>query len=426
MAHTERVAMATVLGASVVIGLLVGLAAATGPISATVVGPPPPIPLHAPIELTSSAPLSNGQFGIATAVAKGNVAIGAPFETDAGFLMGGNVYVFNGATGHPIATIASPHPKLTGFFGFSVAMSGTTLVVGAPNETAGTYEDAGNAYVYTISGTTVTLKCTLVDPTPLAGAPNQIGGAFGYSVAISGGGTVIVGAPGETVSGMLQAGNAYVYTSSCGLLSSLTTLNPVEYGVYGWSVAFSGTTAYIGAPEENDGGHVYMVLKATSAAADRTTYVLSSPNAQPDYGQFGYSVSASAAYLVVGAPFENVSSVFEAGNAYLYNDSSGLLLSQLVNPNPQDSGDFGQSVAVSGLDVVVGAPYDSAFGTVSAGNVTVFNATTGGILTTLTSPNFVGGGTFGASVAADTASIVVGAPNENTATVADAGHAYIY
>jgi FG-GAP repeat len=425
IARKERIALVSVLGATAVLGLLVGLAAATGSITPLVVTPPAPIALHAAIELSSASPQTNGGFGTSAAVANGKAAVGAPSETDAGFADAGNVYVYNSATGHHVATIASQHPKLNGFFGNSVAMSGTTLVVGAPNETAGAVLNAGNAYVYTISGSTVTYDCTLVDPTPVAGTSTSIGGAFGWSVAISGS-DVLVGAPGETSGGLFQGGNAYIFSTGCGYIASLTTSNPAVMGVFGYSVALSGTTAYIGAPNEGNGGHVYLVLKATSAPASRTTYVLASPNAQSGYGGYGVSLAVGGTVLAVGARSENVSGEFAAGNAYLYNSSTGILTTQLINPSPQYEGYFGYSVAVSGVDVVVGAPNDAAFGAPDAGNATVFNATTGAVLTTLTSPNFQYEGGFGSAVAADAACIVVGAGYESVGADASAGHAYIF
>jgi hypothetical protein len=425
--RSERMAIATTLGAVLVIGVLVGIASATDSTTLKAAASTTPIKLHAAIELGSGAPQVNGTFGFATAVANGYVAVGAIGETDGGYRQAGNVYVYSATTGHEVAQISSPSPKLDGFFGYALAMSGTTLVVGAPNETAsGPYLNAGNTYLYTVSGGTVSYKCTLTDPAPLAGTPSSIGSGFGYSVAISGT-DVLVSAPGVTIDGLSQAGTAYIFSAtSCDLISTLSTLNPVVYGVFGWSVAIRGTTAYVGAPEEGSGGHVYMVLDATSAPADRTTYVLASPNAQPGWGYFGYSVAASGNYLVISAARENVSGVQVAGNVYLYNSSTGVLTMQLTNPSPQFYGEFGFQVAVSGMDVVVGAPGDAAFGAEDAGNATVFNATTGAILTTLTSPDFQYAGSFGFSVAADSACIVVGAPGETAGTVVGAGHAYIY
>src|SRR2546421_695878 len=96
----------------------------------------------------------------------------------------------NAAYASSAVTLASPNPQLDGNFGQSVAISGTTVVVGAPGETANEAILAGNAYVFdAASGSLV----TFTDPNV------EARGFFGTSVAISGT-TVVVGAPGETAS----------------------------------------------------------------------------------------------------------------------------------------------------------------------------------------------------------------------------------
>ena len=72
----------------------------------------------------------------------------------------------------------------------SVSISGNTVVVGAADATVGGNSDQGAAYVFTEpgSGWTQTAKLTASD-----GAAND---CFGYSVSISGN-TVVVGAPGH-------------------------------------------------------------------------------------------------------------------------------------------------------------------------------------------------------------------------------------
>jgi hypothetical protein len=421
-----RLALAAALSAVVVVGLLVGMTSASSATHLDASGSAHTAKLHAAIELTSASPQSRGEFGFATAVANGYVAVGAEQEAASGDPDAGNVYVFNASTGQFVASLTSPYPKLDGFYGWAVAMSGTTLVVGAPNESAGgSVLNAGNAYLYTVSDGTVSFKCTLVDPTPLAGTPSSIGGAFGYSVAISGT-NVLVGAPGENSAGYPQGGNAYVFSTGCAWISSLTTPNPRDSGVFGWAVALRGTTAYIAAPEEGSGGHVYIVQKATSPADDQTTYVLSSPNAQPFSGFFGYSLAVAGSVLAVGAARENVSGLTASGNAYVYNANTGVLTTQLTNPTPQLFGAFGYSVAVTGVEVVVGSPFADAFGSVEAGNATVFNATDGAIVTQLTSPNFQNSGDYGESVAADSTCFVVGAVGESVGGEFGAGHAYVY
>src|SRR5947199_100623 len=103
-------------------------------------------------------------------------------------------------------TLTSPNAQTDGLFGRSVAVneSGTIVVVGAFGESAGTpvQPEAGNAYVF--DATDGSLITTLTSPTP------QADGDFGLSVAVSGT-TVVVGAPGESAGTPVQprAGHAY-------------------------------------------------------------------------------------------------------------------------------------------------------------------------------------------------------------------------
>src|SRR2546430_464083 len=82
----------------------------------------------------------------------------------------------NAAHASSAVTLASPNPQPGGNFGRSVAISGTTVVVGAPSETGGGYLNAGHAYI--IDTTTDPLTFTLTSPNA------QTAGQFGLSVAI--------------------------------------------------------------------------------------------------------------------------------------------------------------------------------------------------------------------------------------------------
>src|SRR5438309_4050369 len=112
------------------------------------------------------------------------------------------VLFLNAAYASSAVTLASPNPQLDGNFGQSVAISGTTAVVGAYHETGGGFLQAGHAFI--IDTTASALPITLTSPNALTG------GSFGQSVAISGT-TVVVGAPGETASGQAGAGLAYIF-----------------------------------------------------------------------------------------------------------------------------------------------------------------------------------------------------------------------
>ncbi|HXY47123.1 MAG TPA: hypothetical protein VEK13_04420 [Thermoplasmata archaeon] len=315
-------------------------------------------------------------------------------------------------------TLASPNAQSTGDFGLSVANSGTTVVVGAPGETASGYDYAGHAYIF--NAKTGTLISTLTSSNP------QPSGAFGSSVSISGT-TVVVGAPEETASGVGYAGHAYVFKATTGaLIRTLTSSNPQPSGAFGSSVSISGTTVVVGAPSENasgysDAGHAYD-FKATTGALIST---LTSPNAQLG-GSFGHSVAIGGTTVVVGAPYETALGYSEAGHAYVSNATTGALIRTLTSPKARFDGFFGYSVAIRGTIVVVGAVGETASGHGKAGRAYVFSATTGALIRTLTSPNAQASGAFGSLASISGTTVVVGAPYEKASGYRQGGHAYVF
>lgn len=180
---------------------------------------------------------------------------------------------------------------------------------------------------------------------------------------------------------------------------------------------------------------VTTVTEQTSATSTATTTQFpsvllastgkGSPSENTTVGLFGESVAVSGTILVVGAPNETSSNLAAAGNAYIYNSSSGVLLESLTSPAPQELGSFGWSVAVSGNLAIVGAPGENASGKLSAGHVYGYSVTTGKLQYTLSSPNAQSEGQFGGVLWASGSLLVVGAVNENT-TAGYAGRAYVY
>jgi large repetitive protein len=354
-----------------------------------------------------------GDFGAAVAISGAVVVVGYPSGTVSGQEQAGQINIFSAGTGALLSTLDSPNPESQGQFGLSVAIVGNMVVVGAPCETTSGQSCAGRAYVF--STVTDALIATLANPNP------QVDEIFGYSVAISGT-TVVVGAPGATVSGQIEAGHAYTFNAETGaLISTLTSPSPQTYGGFGDSVAISGTTVVVGAPGEtvsgqSQAGHVY-TFRATTGAPLLT---LTSPNAVYA-GRFGYSVAISGTTMVVGAEYETGSGQIGAGNAYTFRATTGALMSAFTTPNPHSGGGFGASVAIDDTTIVIGAPYEYSSGLQGAGNAYRFSATTNALISTIPTPNAWYYGYFGYSVAVSGTSVVVGAPGETPY-----GHAYVY
>src|SRR5439155_1017417 len=124
------------------------------------------------------------------------------------------------------------------------AVSGDTAVVGAYQYSTPAGTDAGSAYVFVRSGTNWTQQAKL---TASNGAAGDL---FGYSVALSGD-TALVGTLDDTTPAGMNAGSAYVLVRSginWSQQAKLTAGDGQTGDQFGSSVALSGNTAVVGAP----------------------------------------------------------------------------------------------------------------------------------------------------------------------------------
>ncbi|MDG7011234.1 MAG: hypothetical protein JRN57_03845 [Nitrososphaerota archaeon] len=303
----------------------------------------------------------------------GAIAVGAPGETVDGMGGAGRVYVFNATTGRLISTLVSPEAQAGGGFGWSVTVSGSIVVVGAPNETENGIVGAGRAYSF--NGESGLLIRTFASPNA------QAGGHFGYSVGMSDNNVlntsrVAVGAPGEAVGGVEEAGRAYVFGAlSGGLIAQLESPNVQQGGIFGCSVSVTLNITAVGAPGEASAG-LAQAGRAYGFWADTggLLYNVSSPGAQQG-GRFGWSVWLSEQTLAVGAPGEAAAGLAGAGGAYTFSDMNGTLVKAYQSRAASAGGAFGTAVSVVqgpvrfvGYILYVGAPREESSGNESAGN----------------------------------------------------------
>ena len=314
-------------------------------------------------------------------------------------------------------------------FGNSVAISGNTLVVGAPDANGG----KGAAYVFSEPTSGWSSSSTTYETAELTASDGASGDWFGWSVAISGN-TIVVGAPSATVNGNSDQGAAYVFTegtsgwTSTAQTAKLTEANGQAGDWFGWSVSISGNTLLVGAP-----GNTSVIYSVVSAA-----YVFTEPgSAWVDMHQtakltdnvlgdlFGCAVAISGNMAAVGA--ENAKS--GQGAAYLFSGSGSSWTSggSLVEA---DAAEFGCALAISGNSLVVGASLTTV-GTVEAGAAYVFTgpgpAWTGlERAAKLTASDYAANAEFGSSVTISGNAVVVGAPNATIGSNLSEGAAYVY
>ena len=384
----------------------------------------PTVPLAV---LSAPDAVPGDSFGYSVAVSGALMVVGA---YDEGTFEGGSAYVYDLGSETPtvaVLRLPNPNPSIFDNFGYSVAISGTRVVVGVPDRFAGAFS-VGRAYVYDLgSGTPTVPMVTLDKPNP-AGDDN-----FGWSVAISDS-RVVVGAWRDDT-GARNAGSAYVYDLSGGTPTvPVVTLNdptPKANNYFGFSVAISGTGVVVGAfghdAKAHNAGRAYVYdLSGSTPAVPVAAFNNPRPVAN-DY--FGWSVGISGSRVVVGAPFADKRAI-NAGTAYLY-DLAGTTLNLpvaiLKNPRPMADDNFGYSVSISGRRMVVGAYRDDT-GALNAGSAYVYdlaNATPAWPVAKLGKTIPTRRDHFGRAVALDGGTVVVGTPNDDS-TAFDKGAAYVF
>lgn len=366
---------------------------------------------------TAPTGVAGDGFGFAVAVDGPLMVIGAPYDDDNG-VGSGSAYVFacnrGGADNWGLmAHLSATDAMASDAFGYAVGISGDTVVVGAP-QGDGAVSDSGAAYVFTrnqggADGWGQTAKITAADGTS--------GDEFGVAVAISGD-AVVVGAPSDSPQGA-SSGSAYVFARNqdgADQWGESAKISPTLGGSgahFGLAVAVDGDTVVVGAPDADGTGAAY-VFARNQGGADRWGQVAEKPGQSSGSG-FGRSVDVDAGILVVGAPGEDRAYIFARNRGGA--DQWGSVRSHSIG-----SGDgFGGAVAVDGDTVVVGASGDDGEAT-DAGAAFVFRRNEGGMDNWGQAARLVPDegeifDEFGWTAALDGSVILVGAPNDESATV---------
>jgi len=161
------------------------------------------------------------------------------------------------------------------------------------------------------------------------------------------------------VSSVLAAAQHQVLAANIiGQLAELTALDGAANNVFGGSVAISGNIIVVGAPGANSNkGAVYVFVKPANGWGNMTQVLeLTSPDSAEGDG-FGQSVGISGSTIVVGAPSHHMGRNRRTGAAYVAKlTSNGITRgAELTASDGADDDDFGNSVAISGNTVAVGA-----------------------------------------------------------------------
>jgi len=387
-------------------------------------------PLVQQAKLTAADGDRLGDLGFSVAASGPMVVVGAPGATVNGGSSQGAAYVFAESDGgwSQQAELTAQDGAASDRFGSSVSASGTTVVVGAPDATVNGGSYQGAAYVFTQSdgGWSQQAKLTAQD-----GAAYD---AFASSVGVSGS-TVVVGAPDAAVNGGSSQGAAYVFTQTDGGWSQqakLTAPDGARSDQLGSSVGISGNTVVVGAPQAVLNGHPHQgaayVFAQSDGAWTQQAKLTAQDGATSD--NLGYSAAVSGSTVVVGAPGATVNGNSAQGAAYVFTQTDGGW-SQQAKLTAQDgaTGDgLGTSVLVSGTTVVAGAPLAKVNGDDFEGAAYMFAQGDGGWSqqAKLTAPDGTPADEIGFSVALSGTTVFAGAPQMNVDGHTNQGAAYVF
>jgi len=347
-------------------------------------------------------------FGFSVAMSGDTILIGSIGDDLPTTIGPGSVSVFvnNGSTWTFQQLLTASDGQLGDTFGVSVAVSGDTAVVGAPNDDHSSVTDAGSAYVFTRSGGVWTEQQKLI----LDGWPISVMDRFAQSVSVDGD-TIVIGAPGVPI--------AEVFTRSAGVWSMQQWLEQLPVGLeFGWSVSLSGDTAAVSDPYDGT-GNVTVFERTGSTWSYQSNVFGDRPGSK-----FGHSVSLSGDTLAIGVPDGGVQPF---GETWIFRRvASAWVLEQTLEPEGWSvflPSEFGHAVAVDGDRLVVGDPQgNSLYG---ATQIFLREGTTWSALPPFTSPIADDPEQLGYAVAISGQDIVLGAPYNNHWEEPDVGAVYV-
>lgn len=249
--------------------------------------------------------------------------------------------------------VPSPLLQSPAQFGKSVAIEGTTIVAGGPH-----YDQplgvTGIAYVFEHNGTSWVQTVQLLNTSPMHGE------RFGADVALSGD-TIVVGAPRWDCNGggMTCVGAAFVFRRVAGTWTQeakLTALDGAAADFFGGGVDIEGDAVVVGAEQagaSGAGSGAAYVFRRTGTTWSQEAKLVPIDGAAG--AAFGRSVALSGSTVVVGAPLDPTTG---RGSAHVFRHENGawVQVSKVTLPGASVAAEAGAAVAVDGGTALVGGP----------------------------------------------------------------------
>jgi hypothetical protein len=301
--------------------------------------------------LLASDGTGNDLFGFSVALEGGRIVVGAPGRHFGGLESVGAVYIFDriGEAWTQTATLMQTVPLEGDRYGETLALQGDQLLTGAPQEPDLLVDPpgltGGRATLHQYNGTSWDLVLN-IQPGDL-----DDGDRFSAGLALDGD-LIAIGAPAETAIGAPRSGTVRTYQRVNGVwLPTARIFAPLEQedAFYGASIGLSNGRLAVGAPGASlDSGVVYTYVRVGFSWILEA--FLSSPDAQPS--GFGHALELSGTDLLIGEPLASA-----AGGAYLYERTLGSwILRRDIVPLGAGTGEqIGSAVSIGDKFLALGA-----------------------------------------------------------------------
>ncbi len=260
----------------------------------------------------------------------------------------------------------APDGATEDFFGWSVSISGDYAIVGSSRDDDNG-SDSGSAYIFKLSFDVN--DPNWYQPNKLTASDGASGDCFGSSVSINGD-YAIVGAYKDDDKGS-DSGSAYIFKRSDDAndpnwyeQDKLTASDGAYEDYFGYSVSISGDYAIVGAYGDDDpgsqSGSAY-IFKRSDDPNDPNWYQKDKLKASDaaHYDEFGFSVSINGDYAIIGAFYDDDKGSC-SGSAYIFtpnniDPNNWIQQAKLTASDGASYDKFGYSVSINGDYAIVGA-----------------------------------------------------------------------
>ncbi len=299
-------------------------------------------------KLIASDGAAGAFFGSSVAIDGNTLIVGAGGASNAGGGQGAAyIFVRSGTVWSQQQKLSASDGAAGDFFGGeSVAITGSTAVVGVPDRDNGAVRDQGAAYVFVRTGVSWSQQQKLLASD--GGSDDR----FGVRVAIERD-TIVVGAHFETLGAGFGHGAAYVYVrsgTSWSQQQKLVASDAITNAEFGGAVAISGETIMIGAPFDRNRGAAYIFVRS-GVSWSQQQKLLASNSAIGNL--FGWSVALQGDNAIAGDPGSNTNT-----GSFYYFSRSGITWSQIQQvfaTDPMTNAGFGAGASISGNTAIIGA-----------------------------------------------------------------------